>query len=428
MCALGLGLAACGGETEDRGLRDAGATVDAGAQTDASAGLDAAADPDATAGADAGPEADAGPAADAGEMDAGEADAGTIPTGPIAAPADTWTWVDFPSSRCIDGSPTGIGVNLHPGATKAIILLMGGNACFNQASCFTTANLDGYGATKFANEVGQLSSTPLFDRSSNSNIFADYHYVYVPYCTGDVHAGNNPNGSVAGSAYSFTGYDNIGAYLERLVPTFEGVTDVVLSGVSAGGFGAMLNFERVQTAFGEDVRVTLVDDSGPPMASDFVSACLQAHFRSVWGFDGGVLASCADCLASPDGSFVEPYFDHLMTLYPDRTFTVLSSDGDQVIRAFWGFGQNECRNLNDFLPPAYPASLYRQGLEDFRDDVAMGFDNVGLFMKTNSTRHVWLSPDPIWDITQDGVNLSTWLEAAIADSPTWVGHVPPGPQ
>ena len=184
----------------------------------------------------------------------------------------------------------------------------------------------------------------------------------------------------------------------------------------------MLNFDQVQQAFGTNVRVTLVDDSGPPMGNSYLAPCLQAHFRDTWGFDNALLANCAACASTVDNDWIEPYFAHIMGMYPDRNFAVISSDGDEVIRGFWGFGQNECRNLNDIFPPAYPAANYRAGLEDFRDNLAMGLDNVGLYMKTNSTQHTFLGGN-IRNVTEDGVTLEDWLKAAIDDDMTW-DHVP----
>lgn len=417
---LAVGLAACGA-TETINVSDSGARPDAAA---ADAGeVDAGAADTGMMPVDAGqPPIDAGePPTDGGAMDV---DAGTVLTGPIVAPDETWTWVDFPEAKCINGSETGIGVNIKPGSTKVMIFMMGGNACFNQASCFATANLDGYNKTKFDQEVSQVTGTFVFDRSEAENLFKDYSFVFVPYCTGDVHAGSKPQGTVGGSAYTFTGYDNVGAYLERLVPTFSDATEVILSGSSAGGFGAMLNYKQVQSAFGPNVNVTLIDDSGPAMGSEYISPCLQQHFRDTWGYDDGVLADCVECAATTDGSFIEPYFDNLMALYPDRNFAVISSDGDQVIRGFWAFGQNDCRNINDIFPPAYPVAKYLAGLEDFRDNIALGLPNVGLYLKTGTTRHVWLNSDPR-TVTQDGVTLDTWLRQALGDDPTW-DHVPPG--
>ena len=49
--------------------------------------------------------------------------------------------------------------------------------------------------------------------------------------------------------------DKLEAVVARIVPTFKDKVDkVVITGASAGGFGAALNFSMVQDAFGE-VRV-----------------------------------------------------------------------------------------------------------------------------------------------------------------------------
>ena len=47
---------------------------------------------------------------------------------PISAKPGEWAWIDFPDSRCADGSPTGLGVNLSPGATRALIYFEGAGA------------------------------------------------------------------------------------------------------------------------------------------------------------------------------------------------------------------------------------------------------------------------------------------------------------
>ena len=82
---------------------------------------------------------------------------------------------------------------------------------------------------------------------------------------------------------------------------------------------------------------------------------------------------------------------------------------------------NDCARLDSFTPGTFSAAMYRAGLEGFRDEMADGYTNVGLFMKTNSTRHVWLTPDPLANVSQDGVNLSDWLLGATQGTIT---HVP----
>lgn len=48
-----------------------------------------------------------------------------LPLGaPIAAPLNTWTFVDFPDSACDDGSATGVAVNLS-GGKDLLVYMMG---------------------------------------------------------------------------------------------------------------------------------------------------------------------------------------------------------------------------------------------------------------------------------------------------------------
>src|SRR5262245_58938186 len=82
----------------------------------------------------------AGGAGMGGAGGTGAAD-GAVPIGDrIDAPENEWTWVDFPDSRCMNDTPTGIGINKASASKDVIIFLMGGNACFNAVSCGVTAN------------------------------------------------------------------------------------------------------------------------------------------------------------------------------------------------------------------------------------------------------------------------------------------------
>jgi hypothetical protein len=109
-----------------------------------------------------------------------------------------------------------------------------------------------------------------FDRESDTNPLADAHHVFIPYCTGDAHAGDSVR-ELQGllpwnnGTFYFKGQSNLVADLAHIVPSFPGVERVVLSGASAGGFGAGLNWPLVTQAFGPSIRVDLIDDSGPPL-------------------------------------------------------------------------------------------------------------------------------------------------------------------
>src|SRR5262245_2057785 len=48
---------------------------------------------------------------------------------------DSWRYTEFSDAYCRDSSHTGVAVSVHPGATKLMIYLEQGGACFNEDSC-----------------------------------------------------------------------------------------------------------------------------------------------------------------------------------------------------------------------------------------------------------------------------------------------------
>ncbi|MDB4932443.1 MAG: hypothetical protein JWM10_4927, partial [Myxococcaceae bacterium] len=251
----------------------------------------------------------------------------------ITAPADTWTWVPFPDSACGNGAPTGIGVSLHPGSRRVLIFLQGGGACWDGLTCYgvqSAVNLvDGYTETTFAAERSGLAGFTLFNRTNAANPWRDANLVYVPYCTGDVHSGDHVVehhwGSRAGRTFH-VGARNLDAFLARLSRTFTDAERVTLSGLSAGGFGAGIHWERVANAF-PGVRTDLVDDSGPPMAPP---DNLWSTWRRAW--NPQLPADCAECRDHLDALL--PYYARRFP--PPARFGLISYLQDTTISTFFG--------------------------------------------------------------------------------------------
>jgi hypothetical protein len=334
---------------------------------------------------------------------------------PIDAPDEEWTFVEFPESRCLNDSPTGIGVNLSASNEEDIVIfLQGGNACFNQLSCFTTAHPNGFDQGDFDTEIAQVGALDLFTRG-DQNPIGDWSWAYVPYCTGDVHAGFNQT-EVGGQMRTFRGYRNMTDYLERLVPTFPNARRVLLTGVSAGGFGAAYNYDQVKRAFGDGVDVYLLDDSGPPMSEEFIAPCLQAHFKETWGLNATLPDECDACRAGD--TFTEEFLAHEFATFPDQRFALISSTEDETIRRFWGFGNDDCAGLDELSVPTYPGPQYTEGLEDIRDRIAEGA-NFALFMPEGG-RHVWINDTAGLSTTVDGSpELLDWIDQLINDDEAW---------
>ena len=273
----------------------------------------------------------------------------------------TWQFVPIQGAMCRDGSATGIGVNVVPGSTKVMIFLEGGGACFNSITCSTNpsafSEADFAGCTGAPDAGTSICAAPslagggggILNRNDPANPVADWSFVYVPFCTGDVHAGNKLNATVAGVAgkQQFVGYANMTRYLARIVPTFPSATKVLLTGISAGGFGAAANYLQTAKAFGS-VPVYDLDDSGPTMESPYVSSCLQGQWADTWGFDKTILADCGSDCPDPKNYTVDAAI-HVARLYPHIPFGLVEDTDDEIITLFYGFGQNNCAGTIDPL-------------------------------------------------------------------------------
>ena len=377
---------------------------------------------EATSGDDAGGTSGEGPTTDptdpTGATDTGDTTGEPSPYDgePLPGADDgTWTWIDFPEAKCRDGSSTGIGVRY--GTTPGLVVFFeGGGACFNALTC--GANPANYGMGNFAGWAPAGGQQGIFDIGNESNPVADWSHVYVPYCTGDVHAGARPDGTLPDNPapQQFVGYLNIGHYLQRVVPTFLGNVDhVLVTGVSAGGFGAAFNYDRIADAFPGE-KVTLLDDSGPPMADDYMATCLQKQWREAWGLDDSMPADCTDCFPADGGGIVHLGV-YLGEKHKGQKLALISSLGDNTIRFFFGFGNDNCNTLL----PNTSEQKFTEGLHDLRDNwFTAPADTWGTFFLSGQ-QHTWIGGGSYTTAQSDGVLLLDWITDLINGTVTNVG-------
>ncbi len=327
------------------------------------------------------PPSDGGATADGGDggqqlpPDSGE---------PIPAQAGRWTWIPVEGSSCGSGSTAGIGVNLAQDSDELFLYLEGGGACWNQGTCVpsllqygplcdygTFCLADSAGGTKptssyvidsdpyprdgggaFPAAVAMLNGVRALDRADPANPFRNASFAFVPYCTGDLHSGNTTRNysykyNLLDAPRSFTmhfaGASNMELYLQRLRATRPNLKRIWLTGSSAGGYGATLNFERVKRYF-PNAEVHLLADCSP-----FVPSVHWEQWRTAWSME--LPQSCADCDAG-----MPQVMDYLMTQHPSSRMALMAYDQDRVISWFFFAGNGFANFLN---PPlgAYTAAL-----------------------------------------------------------------------
>ncbi|MGB8858358.1 MAG: pectin acetylesterase-family hydrolase [Ilumatobacteraceae bacterium] len=158
-------------------------------------------------------------------------------TAPETTDADAvgvWeTIVAPPDCMCGDGSEFSYFVRTAD-PTKVVFFLEGGGACFSADTCKPESNT-------YKRDVGYEGGfgadgdpTGIFDFSDPMNPFADYSFVFVPYCTGDVHIGNNTKDYGGGVVVQHKGYVNGSTALDKMAELFPDATELVVTGESAG--------------------------------------------------------------------------------------------------------------------------------------------------------------------------------------------------
>lgn len=321
---------------------------------------------------------------------------GTAPMGkPIDAPDEQWTWVPFDDAFCGNGSTTGIGVSLSKKSSRVLIYLEGGGACWSELTCNTLKTASnfttGFNENNFKSTVTKELGGSFFDRTAADNPFKDYSMVYVPYCTGDIHAGDNTV-MYAGKAAKHSGSKNVAAYLQRVVPTFPNADRVILSGASAGGFGAAFNWWQTQEAFGK-IRVDMLDDSGTPMPASIPIAA-ETEWRKQWNLAATFPPGCTDCAQHLDA--ILPFY---AKLYPDHRGALMSYTKDSVLPTFFGITQDK----------------FAMGLEEQATTQFDPSPNLRYFIYTGSGHVLWSNPS----LTTKGVTMREFVTKMVTDDPTW---------
>jgi hypothetical protein len=293
------------------------------------------------------------------------------------------------------------------------IYFEGGGACFNAFTCgLNPSSYDGGNFNSFAKRRERRH----LRRRQPENPLADWTFIYVPYCTGDVHAGAAPTAPSPTSAgpSSSSATSTSSQYLERIVPTFLADTDhVLVTGQSAGGFGAAFNYDRIADAFpgkcGHPARRLR-----PADVRRLHGPCLQKLWRDAWNLDATMPADCADCFPADGGGIVN-LGAYLGDKHSGQHLGLLSSLGDNTIRFFFGFGNNNC---NALFPSTPVDTFTRRPRGPARQLAQQPADTWGTFYLSGE-QHTWIGGGSYFATRATACKLVDWvadlLDGAVAN-------------
>ena len=310
-------------------------------------------------------------------------------THPMAGytPPAGWAWYNIEGAKCRDGSPFGVmALWSATMSTKLFIYFEGGGACANPGFCtlnpadvshqFSGKGQIAIASTSLVNVAQDPGKDGIFNFSETTNPYKDWNMVYIPYCTGDVHFGANPNGTIEGvtGTHNFSGAANSQAVIARTLATWPDTTRFIAGGSSAGGYGAGLNFGVIQDSFA-DAEGSVVLDASPPFSNEYAPVCLQKRWREAWALDKNIPSDCGEQCKSADGGNLFNIVDYWRAKYPETHVALISGIHDEIIRLFFSLGNNDCKDYQTLDPvfgfigsigQTYDPTKFAAGLTDLR--------------------------------------------------------------
>ena len=217
---------------------------------------------------------------DTGGDDAGGPDAGDFDTGGSTLPVlDTLDagWNEIApggDTMCARGEPFAFYV--RPGTVnKLVVDFFGGGACWDEVSCAESSDtfyffdtLDPFRGFVLDGALlgGTTIDAGIYDHARDDNPFKEWHHVLVPYCTGDIHWGDNrmDYGSVQ---VEHRGAVNARAVLSWIYDNLLAPEQIFVTGCSAGSYGAAL-WSAYLMAHYPSAQVIQFGDSGAGVATE----------------------------------------------------------------------------------------------------------------------------------------------------------------
>ena len=204
-------------------------------------------------------------------------------------------------ARCMDGSSGAYYVQHSTtleNATKWVVYIEGGGECRTVSDCQMWQKSHTMSASGPKFRTAPRDSPMSADASENPD-FSSWNKLYIPYCSGDMHAGTQmkPNPSLGG--WYFSGHNIIAATVAHIAANASGAypapTHALISGGSAGGIATIMHTDF----FAEQWPHAIV--KGNPGCGFFYAGCANESFESLVARVGEHAVSSAHSEPAPLG-------------------------------------------------------------------------------------------------------------------------------
>ena len=301
-----------------------------------------------------------------------------------------WNRLEPADAVCANGSPYAFFV--RPGdPARLTFYFEGGGACWDHTTCGPFGPFD----RSVSDIETEMGSAGIADFENPSNPVADDTIVLVSYCTADVHTGNrtvtfegDPPRTMA-----FHGYDNASLILDWATANYPDAERVLVTGTSAGAYGALFNAPRIFDAY-PSAQQFVLGDAGIGVLPEGWEGFDQ------WGTRDHVPAAVSE--GDQQSGLASALATYTAAAYPDAQVAQYTTVADGTQAMFYALMGGKAADWTAGMRIELAAL---DGLENARVYVAPG------------TLHGILPRPEFYTMEADGVSFAEWFTGWLQNQP-----------
>ncbi|WP_241521202.1 pectinacetylesterase family protein [Kineobactrum sediminis] len=274
------------------------------------------------------------------------------------------------------------------GSEDLVIFLQGGGACWSDLCLATEQAAPG------------IPPFGILDPARADNPVADWNTVYLPYCDGSLHAGDQDvDTDDDGEADRFhRGLHNLSASLDVAVSTFPAPRKILLTGISGGAFGTTYAMPLVRKLY-PNVPIELINDSGIGLGRQDDRSFIE-QLLDEWNANAFFPESCETCIG--DDGHITDYHKYQLSEDDNFRLGMMSYTRDAVIAGVF---------------VRIPPEEFEAALRGELDDLEAAYpERVRSFVATG-TEHTFLLGD--LQKTGGGTAVADWVSAMLEGAGGW---------
>jgi hypothetical protein len=300
---------------------------------------------------------------------------------------------------------------------KTLMYYQGGGACWSHTTCtFPTYKVSAGPGDNPANATAGFANL-----NNPDNPFKDWNAVFVPYCTGDVHWGDEVVEHTQGSlkvTIHHKGFVNAQVAEKWAREHFANPDQVFVTGSSAGSYGAIVNSLSLMEKVWPSSDFAVLGDAGNGVITDDF---LQNDLAK-WGIEKNL----PDWIPGLDVPLTELNASQLWSIpanfYPYNRFANYTAAYDGSQGGQTGF-YNIMLNLTN--PLAWlnwwpPSCEWNAIMREYAYAASAGAPNYRYYIGSGSRHTMWGSNKVYTDTTGNVPTIASWVHAMVDETPEWV--------